>query len=65
MFISPPIYHVWQWLNGELHVSHSTLVRTSVQWFCVPLAAPANKMSSGNLQSYAMKIMKKTTQYTN
>lgn len=49
MFVSPPIHHAQQWLNGELRVSHSTLLRTSVHWFCVPLAVSGNKMSSGNL----------------
>lgn len=43
MFVSPPIHHVQQWLNGELHVSHSTLVRISVHWFFAHLAAPAMK----------------------
>lgn len=39
VYISLLIYHLQQWLNGELHVSHSTLVSTSHHWLCVPLAA--------------------------
>lgn len=64
MFTSPLIHHVQQWLNVGLHVSHSTLVKISVHWLYVPCAAPTNKMSSRNLQCYAVKIMKETTQYT-
>lgn len=58
MFISPSIHHVQQWLSGELHVSHSTLVRISLHWFCAYLTAPANEIPSGNLcnavQCYAV-----------
>lgn len=58
MYISLLIYHLQQWLNGELHVSHSTLVRNSDHWFCAPLAATVNKMPSGNLCCYAMDCEK-------